>query len=181
MGRRSLKAGPDWGGAPSVVRCRPDTRAAPAGLGSITGRLGVDDDRRAGNRANCAGCLRRKNASAIRRSMTLRVGIPGRDIRIPAPAPDRANGATWHPTHRRGHPDLPLPAPVWGRGLRRSSGRHQPWLASTTQNRFPSGSASTTKSGSTGYESHGTRVAPSPTRRSISAACSAASSTTRSR
>jgi hypothetical protein len=72
------------------------------------------------------------------------------------------------------------PPPVW-MGSRGSRVRHQPWLASSTQNRFPSGSARTTKSGSTGYKSHSATVAPSPTRRSISVACSSASSTMRSR
>src|SRR6478735_635094 len=47
-------------------------------------------------------------------------------------------------------------------------------LLSMTQNRFPSGSSRTTKSGSSGYESQSTRRAPSATRRSTSADWSSA-------
>ena len=49
------------------------------------------------------------------------------------------------------------------------------------QNRLPSVSASTMKSGSSGNLSQSTRRAPSDTRRSASASCSAASATCRSR
>lgn len=50
----------------------------------------------------------------------------------------------------------------------------QPWLLSTTQKRLPSGSASTTKSGSSGYRSHSTCSAPRESSRSTSEAASCA-------
>lgn len=70
-----------------------------------------------------------------------------------------SRSAVWRPNGPEG---LALPAAGPGR-------LQPPCVVSMTQKRLPSGSASTTKSGSGGYSSHATLSAPSPISRSTSA------------
>ena len=106
------------------------------------------------------------------RRLRRRAGAGVRDGRGRVPA------AGWPAVRRGGERGWPGPTRCAGRKTRR---RAQPRPRSTMQNRLPSGSASTTKSGSSGKLSQSTGCAPSDSSRSASAVCSAAPVTCRSK
>jgi len=170
---------PGWMKTPDSCRSRHRHPRVPS-------RSGGDHRHDSGHAAKHPGCRARRRGGSSRasrerrrRAPRLRLSHGARSPLSPIPMATRgpcSSSLLLAPTMRcrtlewPQSPTEPTAPAAGGHALSVA----QPWLLSTTQKRLPSGSASTTKSGSSGYRSHSTCSAPRESSRSTSEAASCA-------